>query len=103
MSNGAEKLLSLANSAFKQPFGAVLCIAVNGGRPLWVDGRSDPPTISFETPKGAGADCTWHGAQETMERVLAGERALESAFVSGRLRIAGDMSVMARLSLENTR
>jgi hypothetical protein len=36
-------------------------------------------------------------------RIFEGGRALESAYLSGRLRIAGDISVMTRLQMENVR
>lgn len=102
-----DDLAVAAEKAFKAPFGAVLHLAPETGAALWVDGRAASPVVSAtapETPKG-GADalCVWRGQRDSLIRALSGERAFESAFVSGRIAVSGDMSVMARLAIEGGR
>lgn len=99
----AQALRDAAARAFAKPFDAVLEIAVDGAAPFFVDGRADPPAVGEKPPKGGKPACALSGAEDVMTRVLDGERALESAYVSGRLAISGDMSVMARLTLDPSR
>lgn len=102
----SEQIKSLKTAiaeALKEPFGGVIEVLPDGGDGFFIDGRAKPPAVRNKLPKGVKADCTWRGAGDVLMRVFGGERALESAYVSGRLRISGDMSVMARLSLEGTR
>lgn len=95
-----DALVAAAKKAFAAEFGAVLELAPEKGEPIWVDGRQAPPVVSPTPPEGnASPGCTWRGARETLQRVLSSERAFESAFVSGRVSVSGDMSVMARLEL----
>lgn len=94
-------LLADAKIAFKSRFNAILAIIVEGRPILVVDGHSSPPKVleddKFEVKK---ANCVWHVEEETLSRVFEGERAFTNAFLSGRLKIDGDMAVMARLELE---
>lgn len=98
-----DELLAAAAKAFSTPFAAVLKLTPDTGDPVWVDGRASPPACALAKPEGAHADCVWRGGREALLRALAGERAFESAFVSGRIAISGDMSVMARLQMEGGR
>ena len=100
--NGGDELKALAEKAFTKPFGAVLEITPDQGEPVWIDGRKTPPAIMTKAPKKT-PDCRWCGARESLLRALESERATGSAFVSGRISISGDMSVMTRLQLEGTR
>jgi len=97
--NGADALIKAARKAFQKPFGATLQILPDDGGVLWVDGASAPPVISDKIPGKKNAACVWRGSRETLSRALESERAFESAYVAGRITIAGDMSVMARLEL----
>ncbi len=101
MATARQDLKDDARRAFKTPFGAVILIEVKDGRAFWVDGRTDPPSLLEGSPADRAADCIWSGGATTIQRVLDGEKALESAYVSGRLSITGDMSVMARLKMES--
>ncbi len=93
-------LTEAAGKAFKSPFGAVLELRPDEGAPVYVDGRSNPPTIAATLPTGKErADCLWRCPVDTMRRALSSARAVENAVINGRLAIAGDMSVMARLTL----
>jgi putative sterol carrier protein len=97
----SAKLATAASAAFQTGFGAVLRIIPDGCVGFDVDGRGEVCRI---TPPAAGApDCVWRASEETLARIFDGGRALESAYLSGRLSIAGDMSVMARLTLESVR
>lgn len=91
-------LAGKAGRAFRTRFDAVLALVADSGVVVVVDGRCDPPAITMDD-NGLTPDCTLLGADDTLERVLAGERGLENAFVSGRLALSGDMSVMSRLEI----
>lgn len=97
----ATSLASAAGGAFKRGFGAVLRIAPTDGSPFDIDGRRETCVITM-APASA-PDCVWTASAETLTRIFEGGRALESAYLSGRLSIAGDISVMARLALESAR
>ena len=98
-----DPLKAAAEKAFTAPFGAVLKIAPEDGGPLFVDGRKTPPAICTSAPEGDEASCQWRGAREALIRVMSSARAFESAYVSGRITVSGDMSVMARVKLEESR
>ncbi len=97
----ASILATGAGAAFKRGFAAILRIAPTDGAPFDIDGRRETCTISATTV--AAPDCVWSASAETLTRIFEGGRALESAYLSGRLRIAGDVSVMARLALESAK
>ena len=93
-------LIDKAGAAFTAPFGAVLELRPDEGEPVFVDGRCDPPIVAPNPPSGKDdADCLWRCPADAMRRALSSERAIENAVINGRLTIAGDMSVMARLRL----
>ena len=82
--------------------GAVLELRPKDGDPIFVDGRADPPIVAAAPPTdGASSDCIWHCPADILKRVLTSSRAVENAVINGRLLIAGDMSVMARLEMAN--
>ena len=94
-------LAPAAARAFRRGFGAVLRIAPEGLAAFDIDGRGEECVL---VPASSGsAQCVWRANAETLTRIFEGGRALESAYLSGRLKIAGDMSVMARLMLESSR
>jgi len=97
--NGSIEVLKVAAArTFAKPFGAVIEIALETGETFFIDGRA-APVVADKKPKDADVDCAWRADADVMERVFSGERALESAYVSGRLAVSGDMSVMARLEI----
>jgi len=100
--SAGDALALAAAGAFRKSFGAVLEIAPEGSAAFYVDGRADPCAIVAAPPAGAAASCVWRAGAETLARIFEGGRALESAYLSGRLKISGDMSVMARLILESS-
>jgi hypothetical protein len=101
--NGDE-LAAAAAKAFVSAFDGVIRLEPEGGAPLWVDGRKAPPSIATAAPAnldaGGEGQCVWRAARETLIRILEGERLLGASYISGRLAVAGDLSVMARLELE---
>jgi putative sterol carrier protein len=99
--NDPSALMTAASSAFRRGFGATLRIDPGDGPPFDVDGRGE--TCAIVAPSAAPPACTWRANSDTLMRIFEGGRALESAYLSGRLSIAGDMSVMARLELESKR
>lgn len=98
-----DALGAAAEKAFAAPFGAVLQLAPDDGIAIWIDGRESPVISAAQCPKDTTADCVLRGGRETLLRALASTRAFESAFVSGRIAVAGDMSVMARLTIKEVR
>lgn len=95
-----EELFAKARDYFTRPFAGVIRIEIDGrAEAIWVDGRTDPPTIGETAPANVSGDfCLWRTGQDTLQRVLSPEvRRLESAYIAGRLTISGDMAVMVRL------
>ncbi|HNR76673.1 MAG TPA: SCP2 sterol-binding domain-containing protein [Parvularculaceae bacterium] len=90
-----------AEKTFRRGFGAVLRIAPDGLPAFDIDGRGE--TCVIRAASDAIPQCLWRANAETLNRIFEGGRALESAYLSGRLQIAGDISVMARLLLESAR
>ncbi|MEM1397185.1 MAG: SCP2 sterol-binding domain-containing protein [Pseudomonadota bacterium] len=89
-------LMTLAEDIFDVGFGAVIEIGAHELEPFFIDGRGEKATVISDAPS---ADCTWRGPEETLVSVFQKNRALQNAYLSGRLVIGGDMSVMARLTL----
>jgi len=94
-------LASGAEQTFRRGFGAVLRIVPEGLAAFDVDGRGE--TCVLRPASDENPQCVWRASPDTLNRIFEGGRALESAYLSGRLKIAGDMSVMARLLLESAR
>jgi len=99
---GRDALVAAAAGAFRKPFGAILQITPEGADPFYINGRLDPCAVVAVPPAGAEPACAWRAGADTLARIFEGGRALESAYLSGRLKISGDMSVMARLILESS-
>ncbi len=103
MTVDTDPLREAALKAFALPFGAVLKLAPDSGPPLWVDGRASPPQILQAQPDDGVENCFWRGSREALVRAMTGSRAFESAYVAGRVAIAGDLSIMARITLDESR
>ena len=105
-----DELTQAAKEAFRNEFGAILEIRIKDVATLYVDGRRAPPRVSAERPKdapeNADADAApagyavWAASENTLREIFARKKALQSSYLSGRLSIGGDMSVMTRLQLE---
>lgn len=93
-----EDLINAARAAFHGDFGAVLQISPHDSAPFYIDGRGEEIVVSELPPKEPST--IWLSGKTTLMSVLQRTRALENAYLSGRLQIAGDMSVMARLVMK---
>ena len=106
MTNEAEEvataLAEAARDFFAAGFGGVIRVeATDRGASFWVDGRGERCVLGPHAPAAVDASfCLWRAKHETLARLFAERtRRVESAFVSNRLQISGDMSVMARLEI----
>jgi putative sterol carrier protein len=61
-----------------------------------IDGKSTPNTVSDGA--GKNADCTISVSLDTFEKMVKGELDGTSAFMQGKLRVAGDMGLAMKLS-----
>jgi putative sterol carrier protein len=60
-----------------------------------IDGKSVPNTVSDGA--GKSADCTITVSLETFEKMIKGELDGTSAFMQGKLRVAGDMGLAMKI------
>lgn len=102
----ADELAVAARAFFVRGFGGVIRVeATDRGASFWVDGRGEVAVVEAGAPAAVdGRFCLWRAKFETLARLFSERgRRLESAFVSNRLQISGDMAVMARLDIGPTR
>jgi putative sterol carrier protein len=62
---------------------------------VYIDGKSTPNTVT--DGEGKSADCTITVSLETFDKMIKGELDGTSAFMQGKLRVAGDMGLAMRL------
>jgi putative sterol carrier protein len=62
---------------------------------VYIDGKSAPNTVS--DGDGKSADCTITLTLETFHKMVKGELDGTSAFMQGKLRVAGDMGLAMKL------
>lgn len=62
---------------------------------VYIDGKASPNTVS--DGDGKNADCTISVTLETFEKMVKGELDGTSAFMQGKLRVAGDMGLAMKL------
>ncbi|MCI1192833.1 SCP2 sterol-binding domain-containing protein [Calidifontimicrobium sp. SYSU G02091] len=74
--------------------GATLKFDCGDAGVVFIDGRSIPNTVSNED---RDADCTVGVTLEHLTAMLAGELEPATAFMTGKLRVQGDMSVALKL------
>ena len=67
---------------------------VKGAGCIYLDGKSSPNTVSDEDKD---ADCTLSMSLETFEQMRSGEVDGTSAFMQGKLKVSGDMSIAMKL------
>jgi putative sterol carrier protein len=60
-----------------------------------IDGKATPNTVT--DGEGKSADCTISVSMETFEKMVKGELDGTSAFMQGKLRVAGDMGLAMKL------
>ena len=93
----SASLVAAAKGAFIDRFDGVIAIMPTKSAPFHVDGRGDHAIVASGAPDDA--DCIWRAEDDVLMRIFEGGRAFESAYLSGRLKISGDMAVMARLQM----
>lgn len=74
--------------------GATLKFDTGGGAVIFIDGKSTPNTVSNDDKD---ADCTIGVSLEDLESMMAGDLAPTTAFMSGKLKVEGDMGVAMKL------
>lgn len=62
---------------------------------VYIDGKSSPNSVA--DGDGKSADCTITLSLETFEKMVKGELDGTSAFMQGKLRVAGDMGLAMKL------
>jgi putative sterol carrier protein len=62
---------------------------------VFIDGKNSPNTVGDGA--GKSADCTITVSLETFEKMVKGELDGTSAFMQGKLRVAGDMGLAMKL------
>jgi putative sterol carrier protein len=62
---------------------------------VYIDGKSQPNAVADGA--GKAADCTITVSLETFEKLVKGELDGTSAFMQGKLRVAGDMALAMKL------
>jgi putative sterol carrier protein len=62
---------------------------------VYIDGKSSPNSVADGA--GKAADCTITVSLETFEKMVKGELDGTSAFMQGKLRVAGDMGLAMKL------
>jgi putative sterol carrier protein len=62
---------------------------------VYIDGKTQPNSVSDGA--GKSADCTISVSLETFEKMIKGELDGTSAFMQGKLRVAGDMGLAMKL------
>ena len=75
--------------------GALLKLRFDNGGVILVDARQKPNKV---TNDDCDADCTLTLSLDTFNRLLSGQLDGTEAFLSGKLRVSGDMSVAARVN-----
>jgi putative sterol carrier protein len=62
---------------------------------VYIDGKSTPNTVA--DGDGKSADCTISVGLDTFDKMIKGELDGTSAFMQGKLRVAGDMGLAMKL------
>ncbi len=97
---GRAALIEAAGAAFKRGFDGVLHIEPAGCERFSIDGRGATCLIEAAPDDETPADAAWRAKPDTLLEIFLRKRALQHAYLAGRVEIAGDMSLMARLQLE---
>jgi len=96
-SDQVNQIISQLGSAIgtKSGLGGILKFDFGEPGSVLVDGKSDPNTVT--DGEGKNADCTIMVRLETFEKMVKGELDGTSAFMQGKLRVAGDMGLAMKL------
>ena len=74
--------------------GATLKFDMGDAGVIFIDGKATPNTVSNDDKE---ADCTVGLAMDDLTAMLAGDLAPTTAFMSGKLKVEGDMGVAMKL------
>jgi putative sterol carrier protein len=100
-----NKIIEQMGSAIGENSGLGGTLKFDFGEPgsVYIDGKSAPNTVS--DGEGKNADCTISVGLDTFEKMVRGELDGTSAFMQGKLRVAGDMGLAMKLGpiLQNAR
>lgn len=80
----------------KSGLGGTLKFDFGDNGSVFLDGKSEPNSVSDGT--GKTADCTITLSLDTFERLISRQLDPTSAFMQGKLRVAGDMGLAMKLS-----
>lgn len=75
--------------------GALVKFDLGGGQFLYIDGRKTPPVIGRD---GAAADTTLTISPENLVKLADGKLAPTLAFMTGKLKVSGNMGIAMKLS-----
>lgn len=75
--------------------GALVKFDLGGGDVLFIDGRTTPPAIARE---GAAPDTTLTISAENLMKLADGKLAPTLAFMTGKLKVSGNMGVALKLA-----
>jgi putative sterol carrier protein len=96
-SDQVNTIISQMSGAIGANSGLGGTLKVDFGEPgsVLIDGKSSPNTVT--DGDGKNADCTISVSLETFEKMVKGELDGTSAFMQGKLRVAGDMGLAMKL------
>ena len=90
IADGMRKAIGTGNSGLN----ATLKFDFEGNGNIYIDGKADPNTVSTENKP---ADCTITVSLDTFKKMVSRELDGTTAFMQGKLKVAGDMSVAMKL------
>lgn len=75
--------------------GALVKFDLGSGQALFIDGRTTPPTIGRE---GTSPDTTLTISPENLVKLAEGKLAPTLAFMTGKLKVSGNMGIALKLA-----
>jgi putative sterol carrier protein len=96
-SDQVKQIISQMSGAIGANSGLGGTLKFDFGEPgsVYIDGKATPNTVA--DGDGKTADCTISVSLETFEKMVKGELDGTSAFMQGKLRVAGDMGLAMKL------